>query len=53
MIALLRIMCFSALRDPQHLYPDSSANHEEQLCEAKTMLLPPAGKDDHTLWIRV
>lgn len=53
MIALLRIMCLSAIRDPQHLYPDSSANHEEQLYEAKTMLLLSAGEDDHALWIRV
>ncbi len=52
MIALLRIMWFWALRDPQHLYPDSSANHEEQLYEAKTMLLPSAGEDDHAIWIR-
>jgi hypothetical protein len=53
MIALLRIMSLSALSDPQHLYPDSSANHEEQLYEAKTTLLPSAGEDDHALWIRV
>jgi hypothetical protein len=35
MIALLRIMWYSALRDPQHLYPDSSANHEEQFVRGK------------------